>query len=1456
VKDADWTARPTGLTLTFGIRGDISSDIKLPSTGGTTRIDIYKGANFNNAICQAAIDCWASGSTGSCKNDSATCMQIDTNGGPLATWNHALQTCWSCGHTPCIPGDIGDGDITRITGKTECGSLTTAQMAALLPTDPLYVCLRDSAKPSPSFTPAYSSLSVHNPGGYLGVCVTGTGSNGDPVFDAACAKYQFASYCNGLQVGEVVDPSSGAQATGTGGNIPANLMDAGLQGQLGTPIRTFHTRVATSSPTGIIQAYQKRIRLGAMTFNNYGSKSECTSSNTSIKYTCEDATNNDAAKIISFIGDPGRCDKSPATSCSSDSDCTGVANDTCNPAGNHLGGLVKSLDDITAKTWTPFAEAYYNAIAYFVKDATVFTPTSDAIQTPLPNGTSTTVFTDSYSNKNPIQYRCQSNNILLISDGASTTDMNSVMTAKVGSSSNFKDANHSDGATTSCGTYYGTPYMHDLSYFAGHRNIFNPTVACFSASGSQLVDSSGNAICQTAQTIKSYVVFNGATSTTSGLTDVCDPKTQMNYTAQGGRTTLNEASNPAQLQDRLATAFAQIASGAASGTAASILSNSEGSGASLLQALFYPEKYFDKTLSTDSQFTSSVWIGELQDFWYYLDPYLQKTSIREDTNSDYKLTLNADKIVQFYFDAAQKKTLINKYTDADGDGSPDSATPDSGGAGVSPDIIKSLWKAGENLWSRTSARTIYTGYNSSSGSTPQLFDKTDTTNFNIDTVQTIMQIPTTRTDGTTALTATERRGLASKLIDYISGTDQAADAGTLCLWSDCKYRSRKITIQSYCSSGTTSDFSACTHEWKLGDIISSTPKLVSPIRLNNYSLKSPTGYNDASYGSFVLSTAYTNRGMAFVGANDGMLHAFKLGVMQELNSSTDPLSKAQLKTSSGSTVAADLKAEVGQEAWAFIPKQVLPYLIYQANQSYGGNAHIYSVDRSPLIVDASIGVPTGCTISGTSDYSNCSKLSDGSTWRTILIGGMGIGGAARSNPTGGSHPLAVNPPVTVGRDSYGYSSYFALDITDPTAPKYLWEFSNPEMGFTTTGPAIVRIATRQKKSDGTVLTTPDHTKNGKWFAVFASGPNGPIQTSSHSFKGQSDQQLRLFIVDLATGALVRQKDLGGTPGDSSGVIDRVGLGLDYSFAGSLATSVIDVDRNSPTADGYYSDDAVYIGYTKLDSSSCTAPTDFNANSETCKWTKGGVIRISTKESTDPATWTVSKVIDNIGPVTTSVAKLQDRGNKNLWLFFGTGRYFYKNDDNFTTSTVQALYGIKDPCYNNSAKLGNYLAPSCTDAVSGTIVDQSGSSAAPATSLSTSAGGWKILLDDKDTTNGYMTERVITDTLANTNGAVFFTTFKPSSDLCNYGGNTLLWAVRYDTGATPPAAAMQGKALMQVSTGAFKEITLSSAFSNPGSTRYDGRRLNTPITSVPPTAQGLSLFSNPPPVKKIIQVQEK
>jgi type IV pilus assembly protein PilY1 len=63
--------------------------------------------------------------------------------------------------------------------------------------------------------------------------------------------------------------------------------------------------------------------------------------------------------------------------------------------------------------------------------------------------------------------------------------------------------------------------------------------------------------------------------------------------------------------------------------------------------------------------------------------------------------------------------------------------------------------------------------------------------------------------------------------------------------------------------------------------------------------------------------------------------------------------------------------------------------------------------------------------------------------------------------------------------------------------------------------------------------------------------------------------------------------------------------------------------------------------------------------------------------------------------------------------------------------------------------------------------------------------------------------------------------------------------------------MGGKLLMQVSTGAFAELSMATAFGEKG-----GRRTTTAIQGVPPKAQGLSLLTNPKPVKKIMHIQEK
>jgi len=874
--------------------------------------------------------------------------------------------------------------------------------------------------------------------------------------------------------------------------------------------------------------------------------------------------------------------------------------------------------------------------------------------------------------------------------------------------------------------------------------------------------------------------------------------------------------NPLKLRRQLNKALTDILRRVTSGTAASILNNSEGSGANLLQAVFYPAKSFDAN-------TESQWIGEMQNLWYFLDPALQKTSIREDSNQNNTLNLKSDKVAQFYFDATENKTLVKLFSDANGDGAADSSTPD---ATVTPDEVKSLWKAGRLLWERnisTDPRTIYTGYNSTFGNEPQKFSNLAVDGYLNTWPNTwnILQIPA----GTNA----QREALATKLIAFTHGTDQVADSAAPCLNSDCKYRSRKVTLLD-CNTGINSGRvpdGVCNREWKLGDIISSTPKLISNVPLNQYNLSPPRGYNDTSYKMFTENSIYKHRGMVVVGGNDGMLHAFRLGVLKELNTKFD---KAQMNDATDNL--ADAADKLGREEWAFIPKNTLPYLRYLSETGY---SHLYYVDRTPTVFDASIGKPATCA----TDYSVCAKSADGSTWRTIVIGGMGIGGSSRdtANACSTSADCVKNPLA-----GSGYSSYFALDVTDPANPKYLWEFAGDpsgmgSLGYSTTGPAVVRIS--KKDASG----KPDNSKNGKWFAVFASGPTGPIDTTAHQFKGQSDQNLKIFIVDIGTGALVKTID----------------TGLANAFAGSLASSWIDADRSSPVSNGYYSDDAIYIGYVQKD-------TSVTPNT----WTKGGVLRLLTRESDEPESatvakqWSVNTLISGTGPVTTSVTKLQDRNNKTLWVYFGTGRFFYKADDP-STGTSQKLYGVKEPCYSTSTRsmltavaggTTNDFDQTCTDAVPSGIVDQSGdASTAPAATLAASAPGWFISLDAAN--SNYLSERVITDSVASTAGAVFFTTFKPSADICKFGGDSLIWAVNYATGGLPPAKSMQGKALMQVSTGAFAEISLSDAFNSAtGNKREHGRRLNTPISGVPPTAQGLSVITNPPPVKKFLHVREK
>ena len=138
-------------------------------------------------------------------------------------------------------------------------------------------------------------------------------------------------------------------------------------------------------------------------------------------------------------------------------------------------------------------------------------------------------------------------------------------------------------------------------------------------------------------------------------------------------------------------------------------------------------------------------------------------------------------------------------------------------------------------------------------------------------------------------------------------------------------------------------------------------------------------YADSGYSTYKTNNA-TRQGMVYVGANDGMLHAFN--------------------------------SDTGQEAWAYVPQTMLPSLYKLADKAYSTH-HQYYVDGSPTQADVFFG----------------------GTWHTILVGGFNAGGR-------GFYALDVTDPAnpkalwevsntTTGFANMGYS-YGRPEITKLT----------------------------------------------------------------------------------------------------------------------------------------------------------------------------------------------------------------------------------------------------------------------------------------------------------------------------------------------------------------------------------------------------------------------------------------
>jgi len=1149
--------------------------------------------------------------------------------------------------------------------------------------------------------------------------------------------------------------------------------------------------------------------------------------------------------------------------------------------------MITSIENLTPSTYTPLGETLYEMMRYFRQENPYYGNSPADYSVGSGAITATNIFRDPYAYEFTDldasltdQYvPCAKSFILFLTDGESTFDQSMPGTStsppyapctltNIKACSGYGGAPNNPNprfAGTSVGTTYalsGTDYMIDAAYWGrtsdmrpgaeidiptswrqslpGTQNVFTYPVFMF-GSGSSL--------------LKDTAIYGGFVDKNGNNKPDCNTLPAECYKDSDGDgvveangddhpLTYYEGNDGYALEQSIKTAIYDIIKRAASGTAVSVLSSSEGSGANLMQALFYPKRSFPDG-------TDISWTSDLMNYWYYLDPYFTSSQIREDTIREDPaytlLDLTQDYITSFAYDSSQNKTLAHRWFDTTGTGT---LSTDLGTVPIEDTIP--IWRAGFNLWwTDPAVRNIYTSLN---GSTLTSFDTANRATL----------------DDYLGLTASAIA--ANKTINFVRGYDCAdtlTGAACVCGAVNCEQIGNNRTVTAGVCSARRSPCSTAadcpstetclqeTHVWKLGDIISSTPRIMGPASLNNFNGPSPFGYNDQTYKDFIKSDDYKDRQLVFVGANDGMLHAFRLGKL--LQSWTGKhwyeVAKQEGPTGAGG---------IGSEAYTFIPRNVLPYLQYLQEDDY---CHIYMVDGPVTITDASINKPSTCTLT---DYWDCPKLTTtmqkvcstttatsctvdadcpvsetcadskvdfGKTsWRATMIGSMGIGGATSST----SDSDRVITPLSVSGNPLGWSSYFALDVTDQATPQLLWEFSNADLGVSNIGPSIIKVAKKQCRISNAECTTnsdcvPFETngecamvkrceisndecltdidcgitatnghcveENGRWFAIMASGATGPI--TAREFMGTSDKNLRLFVLDLKTGALLRTID----------------TGITNAFAGSISTSAIDLEKDRPSASGNYQDDAVYIGYVK-DS------------------TSGGVLRLVINDDLNPAHWTVSKVIENIGPVTTSVVNLIDRRDQKLWLYFAEGRYFYKQDD---LNTRRKLFGIQEPCFN---AISNSISTTCTSSL--TLINLKDQTTSP-TDLLAAEKGWYINMEAAASPNS--AERVISNPTPDPLGAVYFLSFAPTSDICSFGGTTYLWAVDYKTGGRVNFV-MQGKALIQVSTGEIKELSLSSAL-----TESEGRK-SPGFKGIPPTGQGLMVVTNPAAIKKFMHVQEQ
>lgn len=486
----------------------------------------------------------------------------------------------------------------------------------------------------------------------------------------------------------------------------------------------------------------------------------------------------------------------------------------------------------------------------------------------------------------------------------------------------------------------------------------------------------------------------------------------------------------------------------------------------------------------------------------------------------------------------------------------------------------------------------------------------------------------------------------------------------------------------------------------IGSIINSEPVIAAPrsdLGYGNIYRQSSdsmfAGYGSNADGSGYLDLKRLRPAMAYVGANDGMLHAF--------NASTVPCT-----TNPGIACAG---TNAGRELFAFIPNAVLGNL-GQIPLQDARYEHRYYVDGQISLGDVKSG-------SGGA----------GSAWSTILVGSTG--GGARS--------------------------VFALNVTSPGNfgdDDILWERNSlvdNDIGHIYGRPLIVPL------------------ENGKWGVLFGNGYGGNLNDPS------------LYVLDAMTGAVIRKITANdGNPGGASqnpiaewtcNVVGLFCARRAAPFNGLGQITAIDKNGNGKV-------DTVYGGdlqgnLWKFDLSAANDSNWDVANSGAALFTA----QVGTERQ----------------PITGGMRIAAGPGT-GVMVYFGTGRYLFGGPDGDNnvpaTPTVQSLYAV----FDNGTPVSGGRSALQPQFITGTVtadnvVTRSISRSRVIYNGPQAKRGWYLDLQVNIAPVGDapvyqpIGERFIA-TPRIQSGRVFFTTFTPSEDSCNPGGDNFVYALDLLSGA--------------------------------------------------------------------------